>query len=79
MIIDQIKLKLEQYNYTIVDIIDNSIKHKGHKTNDSTFDVSHLKIILKSKGNSIPTEHRLVNSILKDFFLEVHSIEIEIV
>tara|TARA_B100002051_G_C16689597_1_gene614686 strand:+ start:224 stop:481 length:258 start_codon:yes stop_codon:yes gene_type:complete len=69
------KLKLEK-----LEIVDNSYKHKGHKSFSP--ERYHLKLILKSKYlSSIPrlNAHKIINEILKEELkTKIHALEINI-
>tara|TARA_E500000178_G_scaffold193573_1_gene191545 strand:- start:671 stop:925 length:255 start_codon:yes stop_codon:yes gene_type:complete len=75
------KILSKKFDNFLLEIIDNSILHKGHnnfKGNDET----HIKIIL-TKKNKKPTNrlyiHRLVNNLLEEEFENgLHSLEIKI-
>ncbi len=80
--IDKIKNILKENGYYVTDIKDNSAHHAHHITNDSKNKMSHLKITISLKGKEGQNQallHKHVNKILKNFFLEIHSISIDFV
>ena len=78
---DEIKRKLKSnLNLESIDIVDNSYKHKGHKSFSP--ERYHLKLILKSKYLSSISRldaHKIINDILKeDLKTKIHALEINI-
>ena len=73
------KLK-EKINFEKLEIIDNSHKHKTHKSFNS--EKYHLKLKIRSSYlNSIPrtTAHKIIMTKLKnDFKTKIHALEISI-
>ncbi len=75
------KILSKKFDNFLLEIIDNSILHKGHN-NFTGNDETHIKIIL-TKKNKKPTNrlniHRLVNNLLEEEFENgLHSLEIKI-
>mgnify|MGYP001330537644 CR=1 FL=1 len=75
---EKIKLKVKLEN---LEIIDNTQKHKGHKSFSP--ERYHIKLILKSKYLSSISRieaHKIINEILKeDLKTTIHALEINIV
>ena len=75
---EKIKLKVKLKN---LEIIDNTQKHKGHKSFSP--ERYHIKLILKSKYLSSISRieaHKIINEILKeDLKTTIHALEINIV
>ena len=70
-----------KFDNFLLEIVDNSNLHKGHN-NFTGSDVTHIKIILTRKDNSLHNRlniHRIINSVLEQEFKSgLHSLEIKI-
>ena len=76
---DEIRQKLKQnFEFEKLEIVDNSLKHKGHKFfSEKQF---HLKLIIGSKYlKSIRINaQKLIMKVLKDDLKKIHALEIKI-
>ena len=75
------KILSKKFNNFSLEIIDNSILHKGHNS-FTGIDETHIKIILTKKVQTSFNRlnvHRVINNLLKDEFKTgLHSLEIKI-
>ena len=75
------KILSKKFDNFLLEIIDNSILHKGHN-NFTGNDETHIKIILTKKNKKHTNRlniHRLVNNLLEEEFENgLHSLEIKI-